>query len=110
MNDITNSTITNIPDPKFSAVGERVLQTFRLSLEKALAHQASPGEFHLDTAPDSVEQMFLSRFKTLPAEKQQAAMSKAVASAQAPAEQRAALYGDLAKVDLRLPTPVTEQV
>jgi hypothetical protein len=109
MTDITTTTVTKIADPKLAAIADRVAKTFRMAAEKAAAHYADPARFPISADSKSAEQLFLSRMRSLPAAKLKAAAQKGLAFAQTPAAERAAIYGDLAKIDLHAATAVGDQ-
>jgi len=110
MADITMSQVTELEDPKLRAVAKRVFLTVRLAAEKAVAHHAEPNNFSIAADPESLEQIFLSRFKELRVEKQQAAKAKVISFVKAPPVSRTGVYGDLSSVDLRSATDVEAQV
>ncbi|BBO15986.1 conserved hypothetical protein [Candidatus Brocadia pituitae] len=67
---------TELADPKLKALAMRVVKTMRLVAEKVAAHYAKPGEFPITADPNSMEQICLSRFRTLHESKKQAAVAK----------------------------------
>src|SRR3989442_97404 len=110
MADITTSEVTDIDDPKLRAIAKRVVKVARIAAEKAVAHQADPGHYPITSATDSLQQIFLSRFKELPPVKQQAAVVRVMALVKASEATRIAAYGDLAKVNLQSAASVSAQV
>jgi hypothetical protein len=109
MADITISQMTELQDPKLRAIVNRVFLTARMAAEKAVAHSAEPANFPITPDPKSLEHVFLSRFKKLPVEKQQAAVLKAMPGIKASEAARTRIYGDLAKVNIRQATSVEAQ-
>lgn len=99
-----------VADPKLKALAMRVVKTMRLGAEKVVAHYAKPVEFPITADPNSMEQIFLSRFRTLHESKKQAAVARVMANINAPEPIKAGYYGDLSKVNLRLQTEVVAQV
>jgi hypothetical protein len=109
MADITVSQITELQDPKLRAVVNRVFLTARMAAEKAVAHASEPANFPIAPDPKSLEQTFLSRFKKLTPEKQQAAVLRVMPVVKGSEAARTRTYGDLAKVNIRLATSVEAQ-
>jgi hypothetical protein len=109
MADITISQITELQDPKLRAIVNRVFLTARMAAEKAVAHSSEPANFPIAPDPKSLERTFLSRFKKLPVEKQQAAVLKVMPEAKASEAARTCIYGDLAKINIRQATSVEAQ-
>jgi hypothetical protein len=110
MAEITMTVVTEIADPKLRAVAMRVVNTLRLAAEKVAANHADPQKFPLADESDSLEALFLSRFQQLRPEKQQVAAAKVMPLINASTEERAKIYGDLAKVDLRSVHGIRTQV
>ena len=110
MADITMSQVTELEDQNLRAVAKRVFLEVRLAAEKAVAHHAKPTNYPIAADPNSLEQIFLTRFKQLRVEKQQAAKARVLSFVKAPKVARTGVYGDLAKVNLRNATSVEAQV
>ena len=110
MDEITMSRVTEIEDPKLRDVGMRVVNTLRLVAEKAVAHHAEPAKYPIASETDYLEQIFLARFQALRPEKQQVAVTKVMPLVNASGEERAKVYGDLAKIDLHSAISVQTQV
>jgi hypothetical protein len=107
---ITSSPAVAANDPQVRAAVQAVLRTFQLSAEKATLHHADPERFPVEKNVKSFETILAPLLNSLPPERQQALKSKALASAAAPAAQRAKTYGSFSKVDFSSPIPVAEQL
>jgi hypothetical protein len=101
--------LTDLRDPQLQRVADHIFRTAQLAAEKVAANHADPGSYPLPTDPKSFEQLFLKRFSRLKPAEQQVAVSKLRPRVQATEAQRRRFYGDLARVDLRLATPVDRQ-
>ncbi|MBE9108555.1 hypothetical protein IQ273_03875 [Nodosilinea sp. LEGE 07298] len=133
MSEIIASEMTETTNPKLKALADRVTNTLRLSLEKAIAHQADPTNYPLSADPNSFEQASLSYFNAyfesrlqqisaklgpqkasevqplLTAQRKEVT-TKVMTSLKAPQKERAVMYGDLAQVNLQLDSTVIQQV
>jgi hypothetical protein len=109
MADITISQITELQDPKLRAIVNRVFLMTRMAAEKAVAHASEPTNFPIAADPKSFEQIFLSRFKKVAVEKQQAAVLEVMPLVKASVAARTRIYGDLAKVNIHQATSVETQ-
>lgn len=95
--------------PELKPIGEQLLRTMQLAMEKAVAHAHDPKKYPMPTARGSLESALLTRLRQLPKERQEQAIKKVMADVTAPARTRGQRYGDLAKVDLASAAPVTDQ-
>ena len=109
MPDITDSQVMELADAKLKRVAKRVLYTFQVAGEKAVAHHADPAKYPLPADSNSAEHLFLARFRELKPGQQQAAVARVMASVKAPEAERNARFGALARVNLKLPTSVEAQ-
>lgn len=115
---ITISQVEDMADPKLKAIAKRALRSLQLEAEKAIANLAAPDAFPRTPAPagaatrtsSSAEDVFAAWFQRLDPTKKQAATARVMASINAPQRQREAYYGDLAKVNMRLAVPMSDQV
>lgn len=101
---ITTLTNVQINEPKFQALLERFQDTIELSFRKALAHEGAPGDFPLSSEKSSLEAVFAQVVQQVPAEKKAAAIQNALAEA------KQAHATPLSGVNLRIATPIQEQV
>jgi hypothetical protein len=108
MPEITLSPVTDLADRKVREVAKRVLHTFLIASEKAVASQVEPAAYKLPAESNAVEHVFLARFRSLAPEIRQAASSRVMSLVKAPTAQRATYFGDLADLDLHAARPVTE--
>jgi hypothetical protein len=97
-NDISTTT-PELTDPALRILGNRVVNTAILSIQKAVAHQVSPHQYPISDQP-SLEQRFLTFLQQLPVPRQQAAAAKIANLVNADPATRRSMYGDLAQVDL----------
>lgn len=110
MDTITMSEVTELTDPKLKAIAKRVLQTFQVAAEKAVAHEAESANFPMPAAPDAAERIFHSRLKSLSPVQRQTAVLKVMASIKAPEAKRVAAFGELGKINLRSAVSVADEV
>lgn len=110
MPDITMSQVADLADRRVREVAKRVLHTVLIASEKAVAMEAEPSVYKSPTDPSSLEQILLTRFRSLSADTRQAATVRVMRLAKAPAAERQKYFGDLVAIDLRSPHPVVEQV
>ncbi len=82
----------------------------RLAAEKAVASAARPTMFKAVTAPDSLEEIFRTRFSKLGLAKQQAATTRVLAEVETMSPARRTALGARATVDLRSAASVESQV
>lgn len=105
---MTTAAVTQNPtltDPDLLALGRRAAGELILSAQKAAAHLGDPASFPL-AADAADEHLFLERLQALPAERRRRATARALEFVRGPAAARARLVGDLADLDLRVPTSV----
>ncbi len=107
---IVMSQVKELTDPKVRKVAMRVVKTFQLAAEKAVAHSAEPDTFPIPSNPKSLEQLFLSRFQESPEPKRSAAITRLMPVIKASKAKRTRLYGDLNAVDLSSDMEVRQQV
>lgn len=108
MTDITISESTEISDAKVRSIAKRVLHSFILASEKAVASTAEPAVYKLAADAKLPEQIFLSRFQSLQPAQKQVATTRVMQLVKAPKATRAQYFGDLATVDLKQAKPVNE--
>ncbi|WP_165267930.1 hypothetical protein [Streptomyces scabichelini] len=101
--------MTTIPNAKVRAVAERVVQEFQLAADKVAAHHGESARFPMPSGGSATEHLLAKRFMTL-AEGQKKEAAERVAADLKAGSARSKKLGDLAKVDLRSPTPVEAQV
>ncbi|NEC86548.1 hypothetical protein [Streptomyces sp. SID12501] len=101
--------MTTIPNAKVKAVAERVVKEFRLAADKVAAHHGEPDKFPMPSGSSATEHLLARRFKTLTEGQKKEAAGRVAADLKNGAA-RSKKLGDLAKVDLRSPTPVEAQV
>ena len=94
--------------PDLAPLGEHLLDSVRLAVEKAVAHDASPAEFPLPGGA-SLESVLSQRLRTRKPAVRQRAAQRTMSLVRAGAQTRAQVYGPLAEVDLTAPTPVLQQ-
>lgn len=105
----SDSIVTTIPNAKVQAVAERVVKEFQLAADKVAAHHGEPAKFPMPTGGSAAEHLLAKRFAAL-AEGQKKEAAGRVAADLTSGSARSKRLGDLAKVDLRSPTPVEAQV
>lgn len=88
---------------------EHAFRVARLAAEKAVAHVAQPATYRMATDANTLESLFLARFRTLSPARQQAATTRVMAELRAPTPARTAFLGRLAPVDLASPQPLALQ-
>lgn len=113
--EITDTEVTDLPDPRIRAIADRVARQVELAVAKVAANAGQPQQFPFpsaETASDenSIEQILAARFSTLAPGTQQAAAARAMDLINAPSDVRARRFGDLAKVDLRTSVAIEQQV
>lgn len=101
--------VTGIPSAKVKAIAERVALEFQLAADKVAAHHAEPGKYPLPSDAKSTEQLLARRFRTLPEAQQKQAADRISVELRGGAA-RTKRLGDLAKVDLKSPSGIDEQV
>ncbi|MEV6171431.1 hypothetical protein AB0L99_24775 [Streptomyces sp. NPDC051954] len=101
--------MTTIPNAKVRAVAERVVKEFQLAADKVAVHHGEPDKFPMPTGSSATEHLLAKRFKNLAEGRKKEAAGRVVADLKKAAA-RSKRFGDLAKVDLRSPTPVEAQV
>jgi hypothetical protein len=111
MADITSAEIRDIADPRLRRIAVRVVREAELAIEKVAANHAEPPNFPLAAGDSkSIEQILVSRFRTLPQLTQRKAGMNAMHRINAPAQVRTKRFGDLAGIDLRKSVAVDAQV
>jgi len=88
-----------LSDPVLVSLATRVADATILSIQKAVAHHANPAQYPIGDE-QSLEATFQTFFAQLPADRQQAAVAKAMPLITADAQARHAAYGDLSAIDL----------
>lgn len=106
---IADEELAELRDPQLRQVADQIFRIAQLATEKVAAHHADPNNYPIPTDPRSFEQLFSRRFSRLKPNEQQAAVAKLMPRVRAPEAERRRLYGDLARVDLRLAMPVDRQ-
>ncbi|WP_033328010.1 hypothetical protein [Streptomyces yerevanensis] len=101
--------VTGIPSAKVKAIAERVALEFQLAADKVAAHHAEPGKYPLPSDAKSTEQLLARRFRTLPEAQQKQAADRISVELRGGAA-RTKRLGDLAKIDLKSPSGIDEQV
>ena len=92
------------------AIADRIVQTALLAAEKAAAYEKDPSAYPIPSDPNSFERIYLSMLRTVKPEIKQRAVTQLTASLEANKTIRRAKFGDLAEIDLRSATPISEQV
>ena len=90
MSILTSDPTTPVNDQQLRAVARAVLHTVTMSAQKAALNHADPKRFPIKKGVSSIENTIAPLFKELPPERQEAVKTQALASAGAPAAQRAA--------------------
>jgi hypothetical protein len=108
--EIVVDEIEDLADPKLRQVAMRVVNTFKIAADKAIAHLAEPANYQLPADAQSAEHFFVSYFNKLRPVQRGFVKAKVMPRVKAPEIERARLFGDLAKVNLRLTKPVMMQV
>lgn len=106
--------IREVSDPKLKGIADRVVKTVRLAGEKAVLNVVNPKAYPLPDDKKSFEHILLSRLRSLPGAKQQAASTKTLAYITA-APARAGFFAqsngiDVSKVDLHSKEAIEKQV
>ncbi|HET6857990.1 MAG TPA: hypothetical protein VFH94_12985 [Streptomyces sp.] len=104
-----DSVVEKITHAKVEAVALRVVKEFQLAADKVAAHHGSPAKFPMPSGKAAAEHLLMSRFGQLSVAQQKSAAERVTADLNSGVA-RSNRLGDLAKVDLRSPTPVEAQV
>ncbi|BCS33775.1 hypothetical protein TBR22_A30020 [Luteitalea sp. TBR-22] len=110
MPGIIASNTVDLTHPKVRAVAKRVLHTFLIASERAVASEAEPATYKIPSQANSAEQIFRSRFLALEPSVRQAATARVMPLVKAPKSTREQHFGDLGGLDLRLATPIVDVV
>ena len=95
---------------ELAPVVKELVQVLELALEKVALHAHAPAEFPMRAGGLELESILLRQFKLLPKAQQDKAIARAKALSKETTDQRKARLGVMASVNLRLATPVAEQV
>ncbi len=113
---LTNLTQTNtqarieIKDPYVLSIANRILHTMQLATLKAIAHNVDPESFKISNNSKSFERIALSYVRSRSKRKQEEAGKKVFSLLSLPLTEREKTFGELARVDLRSPMAIEEQV
>jgi hypothetical protein len=103
-----------IVDTKIAALAERVARTMCLAADKASLHHANSEMYPMPEGEECLENLFLSRLRSLPVARQHAAVTDALISS-VPTEGRTAFFRDVTgidvdRIDMRSTLAIEEQV
>src|SRR5215218_2016151 len=101
MANITSRVGKSALPAELQPIADRIVAELRLAAEKAVAHAVDAEAFPLPAQDGSAEAIFLTRFGQLTPEQQEVARAKTMSFVQGPLEERQAIYGALAGIDLR---------
>jgi hypothetical protein len=110
MAEIIMSQVKNLEEAALRQVAMRVVKTFTLAAEKAVAHHRDPQTYPMPANRESFEGIFLTRFRELPDSRRNTVIARVLPRVEAPQDVRDRLYGDLARVDLRSANEIRQQV
>src|SRR5215207_4131680 len=107
--DVTRQQLEQELDPRLRPLAEQTLAAVKLTIDKAVAHQAAPKEFPLPPGRGELEHVMLARLRTRPEVARRRAVERVMPHVRADSGRRAKHLGSLAKVDLRAPVPIASQ-
>lgn len=108
--NITQSVVTEIADPKLRKLLSRVVREMELSIEKVAANHSKPKDFPLPADPNSTERILAARFNSLSKAVKDRSADRSLNILNAPREARLKRFGDLANVNLKSDEPIGSQV
>ncbi|MBK8042751.1 MAG: hypothetical protein KBG02_04380 [Haliscomenobacter sp.] len=97
-----------LDDIQLRAIGKRIANMVILSAEKATAHFAEPTKFKMPTDKESLEHLFLERFKTFDEARRKAAEIRVMHSIYETKEYRKGMFDDLSNLDLLKPISIAD--
>jgi hypothetical protein len=117
MSILTSSPTAAVNDEQVRAVARAVLNSFRLSTQKAALNHADAKRFPIRKGTADIENVIAPIFKALPPAAQQAVKTRALAAVSAPAAAApagaravASALNEFDGVDFQSPVPVSEQL
>ncbi len=102
--------VTGISDPQLRKIRDRIYSTIVLAAAKAVGHLEDPTTFPMPRSPNSLEHLLLNRLKQRPDFQHRRAAVRLKNVIHSTGRVRKRMLGELAQVDLKLDTPIAEQV
>jgi hypothetical protein len=99
MSQTTNSVLTELRDPKISALARRVLSGLRLAATRVAAHHADPRAYAMPSDAGAIEHLLAERFNAMAPDKRRRSAERAV-GLMSRAVDRERAFGPLARLGL----------
>src|SRR5262249_3688585 len=97
------------PDSGIQTIKDRLEKVIQLTMEKAIAHIAEPGNYPLPNTPSSLERIFADLAANLPRGARKDAVEKYMPLIKGSINDREAVYGPLKVVNLRSSASMIDQ-